>query len=268
MYKIAQLSIKAAGPADDLAEGQFLAYASIFDNIDSYGDKVLKGAFTTTLAEWAASSDVIPLLYGHDMGDPDNNIGSVLEASEDDRGLLVKAQIDLDGGNGPQVYRLIKGKRLRQMSFAYDVVEGAWIDMKDEPSFYELRELKLYEVSVVPIGANQDTELLAVKSAAEHARRFAAEVKAGRVLSSKNETTLREAQAQITAAAEQLAGVLSAVESTDDQEKASGTPEAKTVEEPCGAKAAEEPTASPSVKRLAAQAHIYALSGAQEGVPS
>lgn len=32
MFKIAQLKIKAAGPDDDLAEGEFTAYASVFGN--------------------------------------------------------------------------------------------------------------------------------------------------------------------------------------------------------------------------------------------
>lgn len=261
MFKIAQLKIKAAGPDDDLAEGEFTAYASVFGNIDSYGDKVIKGAFTNTLTEWSKKDAVIPLLYGHDMSDPNNNIGHVIEASEDDHGLLVKGQIDLEGGNGPQVYRLIKGRRLSQMSFAYDVIEGAWIDSKDE-SFYELRELKLYEVSVVPIGANQETELLAVKAAAEHARNIAQAVKAGRVLSAANEATLRSAADQISEASKALGSVLSAVEG-DDQEKAS-EPEPTKAEEPEGAKA-EESTPSKPVDDLARQAHIYELT-AQEGV--
>ena len=51
---------------------------------------------------------------------------------------------------------------------------------------YELRQLKLYEVGVVPIGANQETELLAVKSAARRARR---RVKAGRVLAARSTST-------------------------------------------------------------------------------
>ena len=41
----AALQIKAAGPDDGLKEGQFRAYASVFGNVDSYGDIVEKGAF-------------------------------------------------------------------------------------------------------------------------------------------------------------------------------------------------------------------------------
>lgn len=218
MDKSARMTELKAGPDDGLEEGQFTAYASVFGNIDSYGDKVIKGAFVNTLEAWAKSGNEIPLLFGHNMADPDFNIGHIVEAKEDDHGLFVKGQIDLEGPKGAQVYRLLKGKRLSQFSFAYDVLEGAWTETKDE-SFYELRELKLYEVSMVPIGANQETELLAVKAATEHATRFVQEVKAGRVLSSKNETSLRDAHQQLSAAADQIAEVLSKVESENDQEK-------------------------------------------------
>jgi len=49
------------------------------------------------------------------------------------------------------------------MSFAYDIIDGGEGKLDDEWCF-ELRKLKLYEVSVVPIGANQETEVTSVKS--------------------------------------------------------------------------------------------------------
>lgn len=218
--KMANIQIKA-GPDDGLAEGQFTAYASVFSNIDSYGDVVVKGAFANSLAEWAKSGSPIPLLFGHNMSDPDYNIGHVESAVEDEHGLLVTAQIDTSNPKGLQVYKMLKGRRVNQMSFAYDILDGG---MAERPkagatvgedgtvpteSFYELRELKLYEVSVVTIGANQDTEILAVK-----AREIAADTKAGRVLSAKNESELRDAH-------EAISRVLCALGSTPDEEKAS-----------------------------------------------
>jgi HK97 family phage prohead protease len=159
-----------AGPADGLAEGEFTAYASVFGNKDSYGDVVMPGAFADTLAEWKDSGNTIPLLFGHNMSDPDYNIGGVKSAVEDDHGLLVTAQLDLDNPKAVQTYRLLKGRRLSQMSFAYDVLDGreaqrAKAGGDDSESVYELHKLKLYEVSTVPIGANQETEILAVKAA-------------------------------------------------------------------------------------------------------
>jgi hypothetical protein len=95
------------------------------------------------------------------------------------------------------------------------------------------------------------------------------------VLSAKNESALREARDSIDSVLASLAddedGKSTRPGGTDDQEKASGEPEAKSGasgEEPEGAKPSvpdEEPKASPSVARLAAEAHIYALTGAERG---
>jgi uncharacterized protein len=41
LTKNAAIQLKA-GPQDGLSEGQFVAYASVFGNIDSYGDVVVK----------------------------------------------------------------------------------------------------------------------------------------------------------------------------------------------------------------------------------
>jgi HK97 family phage prohead protease len=167
-----RIQIKA-GPDDGLAEGEFTAYASVFGNKDSYGDVVMPGAFLEDLTAWKDSGDVLPLLFGHNMQDPDFNIGGVIEAKEDDHGLLVHAALDLANPKAAQVYRLLKGRRLSQMSFAYDVLEGGEAERTKadgtKENVYELRKLKLYEVSVVPIGANQETSILAVKTAASAA---------------------------------------------------------------------------------------------------
>lgn len=158
----------------DAEKGEFTAYASVFGNVDSYGEVVEKGAFADTLKEWKDSGNPIPLLWGHNMSDPDYNVGAITEAKEDENGLLVKAQIDMDSPKAAQVFRLIKSGRVGQMSFAFDVLEGAEgkLDSSDGEkdagggqSVYFLKKLKLYEVSVVPIGANQATEILSVKSA-------------------------------------------------------------------------------------------------------
>ena len=87
--KSAPLKVKAAGEADGLEEGQFIAYASVFGGPpDSYGDIVDPGAFAASLKSWEEKGDPIPLLWGHDFVDPFSNIGHVVKAEEDDHGLL------------------------------------------------------------------------------------------------------------------------------------------------------------------------------------
>lgn len=250
-----------AGPDDGLQDGQFSAYASVFGNKDSYGDVVVKGAFAEDLQAWKDSGQNIPLLFGHNMSDPDFNIGHVVTAEEDDFGLKVTAQLDLENPKAAQVYRMIKGRRINQMSFAYDILDDAAAKSDTLGDYYELRKLKLYEVSVVTIGANQETEILAVKSAASSLM-----AKAGRVLSAKNETALKSAHEQLVGAAEEIKNVLSAIDdgAGNDQEKASGEPEAKSGasdEEPKAKSSVpdEEPKAGPSVEDLAAELSLLAL---------
>lgn len=237
-----------AGPNDGLAEGEFIVYPSTFTRQpDSYGDVVAKGAFTETIQQWKDSGDTLPGLFGHRMDDPDFYIASALDLGEDDHGWWVKGAFDMESPKGPHTYRLVKSRRLRQLSFAFDVLEEGAVELEDGTKANELRKLRVHEFSFVPIGANQDTSVVAIKALAENAM---VELKAGRVLSAKNESTLREALAQIHGSAQQIKDVLSATEPAgDDQEKASGTREVND-EEPGRAKS-EEPSASPSAKTLA-----------------
>ncbi|MFF9894967.1 HK97 family phage prohead protease [Streptomyces longispororuber] len=188
--------VKAVGPDDGLAVGQFAALVSVFDNEDSMGDVVRAGAFTETLAAWAAKGDSIPVIWSHAWGDPFAHIGHVVKATETLAGLEVVGQID-DLEHNPtaaQVNRLLKGRRVTQFSFAYDVDEEAYVRDDDHRygGYWELRKLSLHEVGPCLVGANQETELLAAKATG-----IARGVKAGRVLSQQNFEKLSTAYEEI-----------------------------------------------------------------------
>jgi hypothetical protein len=179
------------------------------------------------------------------MSDPDFNLGGVLKAEEDSVGLKVTAQLDLENPKALQTYRMLKGRRIRQMSFAYDEIDSGPA-VHDGEQVWELRELKLYEVSIVTVGANQDTEILAVKQAATLADRELQNLKAGRVLSAKNEGELRGAH-------EAIGRVLFALDSTSDEEKASGDgPSRQDSEASESREASQEPSVDPSALEMLA----------------
>lgn len=267
--KSCPVRIKAAGEHEGTDEGTFEAIVAAY-NLDSVGDKITPGAFADTLAEWKGRGDPIPVLWSHMSHDPEYHIGEVLEAEERPEGLWVKARIDTEpGSKAAQVYKLLKGRRVTQFSFAYDVEEGAWVDQKDGEGFYELRKLKLYEVGPTLIGANQATELLDVKSGDGATMRIAVEgasaaqteelrqaltgamaAKAGRTLSAKNEERVRE----IGRLAKELLDSLSS--STDDDEKA--TPNPPETPSP-QLTAAKEAPAGPSPASLRLLADLDAL---------
>lgn len=205
-------AVKAAGEADGLAEGQFDAVVSVFGNEDSVGDVVMPGAFKEDIERWESKGDPLPVIWSHDWADPFSHIGYVMKAEETAEGLRVRGQLDLDNPKAVQVYRLLKGRRVTQFSFAFDVEDAGW-GKRDDREVYELRKLKTYEVGPTLIGANQETELLAVKAA-----RYAVDAKAGRNLP-------RAGLERIAKAHEALGEVLA-------ENKTSDTPVSEKTDEP------------------------------------
>ncbi|WP_156759994.1 HK97 family phage prohead protease [Microbacterium karelineae] len=245
--KIKSLPVKfKTGDDDGLEEGQFLVYPSTFTRTpDSYGDVVAPGAFADDIAKRKESGAVLSGLYGHRMDDPHLNVASAIDEGEDDHGWWVKGEFDLDEPTAAKVYRLVKSGRIRELSFAFDVLDEGQVTLEDGTKANELRKLEAFEFSFVPVGANRDTSIVAVKALADE---IVADVKAGRAISAKNETTLREAADKIAAAAVDIKNVLAVIdgEGTEGAGKASGHVTVKT-EEPAGAKA-EEPERAPSAR--------------------
>ena len=235
-----------AGEADGLSEGQFLVYPSTFTRTpDSYGDVVAKGAFARGIADRKEKGIQLPGLYGHRMDDPDFFVAAAIDEGEDEHGWWVKGEFDLESPKGAHVYRLVKGGRIRELSFAYDVLDGGMVKLDDGTDAYEIRDTEQFEFSFVPVGANRDTSVVAVKSAVDA---LAASVKAGRVLSAKNADALREVIDTLGTAATSIKNVLAQAEPDDDQEKASGQAPVND-EEPSRVKS-DEPGVNPSAKHL------------------
>jgi HK97 family phage prohead protease len=164
--------VKAAGAADGLKDGEFEAIVSVFGNKDSYGDVVMPGAFTDTLAAWKESQNPIPVIWSHDWIDPESHIGTVLDSREvqagefgdkSPPGLWVKGANDIaDNPRAARVQRLMAGRRITQFSFAYDIKSGGW-ETHDGEEVYALRALDLFEVGPTLVGANQETDLIGAK---------------------------------------------------------------------------------------------------------
>ncbi|MDH3026410.1 HK97 family phage prohead protease [Gordonia alkanivorans] len=144
--------IKTAG----LVEGTFEGFASCFDNVDSVGDVVRRGAFAKALK----SGRVTPLIWEHRSEDPRAYVGEVVEARETDEGLAIKGRFDLDTEHGAAAYRQVKGRRVEGLSIGYIVRRS----QKSADGHTELLDLDLLEVSVVARGANDRALVGAVKS--------------------------------------------------------------------------------------------------------
>ncbi len=163
MPKYKSAEVGASMRSNGVVEG----YAATFDRTpDSYGDVIARGAFARTLQEWRAKSEsglAIPLLYGHKTDSPMFNIGRVTDAYEDDRGLFIKAEFDADNEYAQYARKLAAEGRLYQFSFAYATKDAGDVEI-DGHWAWELRDLDLFEVSLVQIPANQNAVITGIKS--------------------------------------------------------------------------------------------------------
>lgn len=171
-------------------EGVFSGYASTWDR-DLYDDVILRGAYADCLkSDFKGTGEGIPIYWNHDYSTPMNLIGASLSAVEDEKGLAFVGRLDLDSAEGRRAYEHLKSGRIHQMSIGFLAQETAWV--RDEASKHpwdghrEIRKIKLFEVSLVTMAANQQCEVDEVKA-------VAAEAKAGRSISAANEELIRSA---------------------------------------------------------------------------
>lgn len=159
--KSARFQVKAT---DDEA-GTFRAVVSVFGNVDSYGDRMVKGAFSDTLKEWKSRGAAIPFLWDHAISDPFAYVGELDEAKETDEGLEVSGRFDMDDEFSRKAYRLMKSGRVREFSFGFFVKESGFVENEEDGFVREVKAVDLIEVSMTQIGANRETRLVEVRHA-------------------------------------------------------------------------------------------------------
>jgi HK97 family phage prohead protease len=148
----------------DSETGTFEATVAVFGNVDKGGDRIIPGAFKSTLQRWRESGDPIPVILSHQWDNPMAHIGVVNEAAETEKGLFVTGTLDVkDNDVAKQVHRLMMRRSLKEFSFGYSVPKGGQKRAKDGAN--ELTEIDLAEVGPTLKGMNPATELHAVKSA-------------------------------------------------------------------------------------------------------
>lgn len=147
----------------DEGNGSIEGYASTWiRKADSWGDVVAKGAFTKTLKERWNGGAGIPFIWSHQIDNLKSFIGTA-NANEDEKGLHFIATFD-DTEEAQKVRQLYKDGRLRKFSFAYDVLKAGQVTLEDGAKANELQELDLYEISAVTVPANDDANVVDVKS--------------------------------------------------------------------------------------------------------
>ena len=100
-------------------DGLFSGYASVFEEIDSYRDIVKRGAFEKTLAESESKGRAVPILWQHDAAKP---IGVYTELKEDEHGLYVEGQLNMDVQQAREALSLLRQKALSGITIGYNSV--------------------------------------------------------------------------------------------------------------------------------------------------
>lgn len=144
----------------DHSKGIIRGFASTFGNIDLGDDVVDPGAFKKTLQE---TKGVVPILADHD---PLKQIGWNIRAEETEKGLYVEGKLNMDDEKARSKYNLVKqalelGAKMG-LSIGYSVIKA--VPDKERPSVRRLKELKLYEYSIVTFPMNTQAMVTAAKS--------------------------------------------------------------------------------------------------------
>jgi HK97 family phage prohead protease len=142
--------------AADAAKREIEGYAAAFMNVDSWGDRIMPGAFTKTIQENASR---IKVAWQHDSWDV---IGKPLELKEDEIGLFTRSYISKTQ-RGDEALTLAKDGVITEMSIGYRLVPDKFT--LNDWGGYDIYELKLMEYSLVTWAANPLARVTGVKSA-------------------------------------------------------------------------------------------------------
>lgn len=134
-------------------------WAAYFDNVDSYGDIIIRGAFAKTLIERKGR---IAFCLQHDIWNPVAKI-EVLE--ERDMGLWVEALIS---ASEDDTQIKVKEGILSEMSIGYRTINSR-SEIRDGIEINVLSEIKLIEISLVTVAANPLAKVVDMKSDEEKA---------------------------------------------------------------------------------------------------
>ena len=163
--KAARKSFPLALKATNDETGTFRALVSVFGVVDSYDEMIMPGAFAKSLERFG--EDPIPILWNHQWGEMDAHLASA-KGIETDEGLEIEAQFDMDDPASQKAYRLLKSGRIKEFSIGgFEPSGGVRHTEIDGRDVWEIHEFELVEVSLVLRGANPETRLIDVKSAAE-----------------------------------------------------------------------------------------------------
>jgi HK97 family phage prohead protease len=143
----------------DESSGTFTGLASTYGGPpDRQGDVIEKGAFSQAIASQGAG---VPLLWAHAQSEP---LG-LAKLSDSAAGLVVNGSMVMGDPAAQKAYLHLKAGSIKGLSIGFSLPPEASGKVSYNPDGTRtIREVKLWEVSLVAIPANQFAQVVSVKS--------------------------------------------------------------------------------------------------------
>ena len=144
----------------DDEKGSVEAVFSVYNTLDTDGDVVIPGAIKSGF-----KNNQVPMVFAHKWDQP---IGKGVINTDDDKATF-KGSFFMETEAGKEAYNLAKEMGdLQEWSFGFRIndyeVAPFQKDGQDEVDVRYLKDLEVFEVSPVLVGANRETYTLAIKS--------------------------------------------------------------------------------------------------------
>jgi hypothetical protein len=156
-------------PSSETELMTFSGYGAVFNNIDSYGDMIMPGAFADYLSRSKESGEWPAMLLQHGgfLGgaEDESPIGIWTELAEDGTGLKVAGKL-AETQRGRDAYTLLKmdpRPAITGLSIGYIPKEWEPRSKPDDPR-RKLKKIDLMEISLVTFPANPKARVASVKS--------------------------------------------------------------------------------------------------------
>ena len=168
-------------------------YFSAFDNVDSDGDLIKKGAFSKSIGDRGPNSNSnrkIAHLAHHDVRRP---IGVIQTLKEDNHGLYFESKLG-EHTDGDDALKMYESGIIREHSIGFQYIEDKtnWVDLEEnndikstnegktfldsKNGYYEISEVKLWEGSYVTFGANSSTPSYGVIKSKDDQKKYLSEI--------------------------------------------------------------------------------------------
>lgn len=139
-------------------EGYFSVFNTNYDIFEGASESIAPGAFSKTLG-----NDIRALIDHETRLVLGRNKSGTLELREDSHGLWGRIKINPNDQDALNLYERVKRGDVDQCSFGFQIVNEETDFREDGSVHWTIKEVNLFEVSVVTFPAYEDTSVIARK---------------------------------------------------------------------------------------------------------